>query len=95
MTPTGEIFMKFDNDNFYKNLSMNSDVSDYKKKPETLHDYLCTFLITSQYVTQMVFFMRHKFRPQKEWIVNLMKDIGKTYNVLCKACKGTLKIPAF
>jgi hydrogenase maturation factor len=28
MTPTGEIFVKFDNENFYKNLSMNSDVSD-------------------------------------------------------------------
>lgn len=40
MTPTGEIFVKFDNDNFYKNLSTDS---------QTLHDYLCTFLITSQY----------------------------------------------
>jgi len=44
MTPTGEIFVKFDIDDFYKNLSMNSDVTDYKKKPETLRDYLCTFL---------------------------------------------------
>jgi len=40
MTPTGDIFVKFDNDNFYKNLSTDS---------QTLHYYLCTFLITFQY----------------------------------------------
>ena len=75
MSPTGDIFVKFDNDNFYKNLSTDSN---------TMHDYLCTFLITSQYdhfVTEIVFSTRHKVRPQKQWTVNLLNGMGKTRGV--------------